>query len=220
MHFFTTGAVYEDPTLTNSHKRLHLKIVINSKKSEGTWSNTFETSIQEGSSSSGSEKVVHGLLIQKRCVQQWFVCYIVRMTTSPGNASLPELLPEHFVAFIIVTYLTFAIIYFLFYCTRKSYLHFQPEGNWEDYEMIAGIVWSIKNIRSRAFYISALETFSSVYIVQLDTRSYTNAGLRLGFTLSKMIFSVACLPYMWSSYLAVDSLWREANARDVSFWIF
>ena len=33
------------------HKRLHLKIVINSKKSEGTRSNTFETSIQEGSSS-------------------------------------------------------------------------------------------------------------------------------------------------------------------------
>ena len=94
VHCFTIGAVYEHSTLSNLHKRLHLYTEINSKKSEGTRFNTFETSIQVSlsSNSSGSEKVVHGLLIQKRCVQKWFVCYRVRMTTPPGNAALPELL--------------------------------------------------------------------------------------------------------------------------------
>ena len=76
VHCFTIGAVYEHSTLSNLHKRLHLYTEINSKKSEGTRFNTFETSIQVSlsSNSSGSEKVVHGLLIQKRCVHKWFVC--------------------------------------------------------------------------------------------------------------------------------------------------
>ena len=69
--FFTTGAVYEDPKPNNFHKRLHLYTVINSKKSEGRRFKTLETSFQVSLSfsSSGSEKVVHGLLIQKRSVQ-------------------------------------------------------------------------------------------------------------------------------------------------------
>ena len=71
VHFFTTGAVYEDPKPNNFHERLHLYTVINSKKSEGRRFKTLETSFQVSLSfsSSGSEKVVHGLLIQKRSVQ-------------------------------------------------------------------------------------------------------------------------------------------------------
>ena len=36
LHFFTTGAEYEDPTLSNLHKRLYFYTINNSKKSEDT----------------------------------------------------------------------------------------------------------------------------------------------------------------------------------------
>ena len=90
VHCFTTGVVYEDPTLSNLNKRLHLYSKKKSKKSECTRFNAFETNIQVSlsSNSPGSEKVVHSLLIQKRCVHEWYVRYRVQMTTSPGNAYL------------------------------------------------------------------------------------------------------------------------------------
>ena len=130
------------------------------------------------SSSSHSEKVVHGLLIQKRWVHKWFVYYRVRMTTSPGHAYLSycwgcilESTEELDLSWFLWSYLTFKtshylkepyrilwflslspcwhlpFILFLFYCSRKSYVHFQPERNWEDYEMTAGIS---KNTKSEA----------------------------------------------------------------------
>ena len=179
-HFFMTGAEYEDPTLSNLHKRLYFCTINNFKKSEDTRFNTFKTSIQVSlsSSSSHSEKVVHGLLIQKRWVHKWFVCYIARITTSPGHAYLSycwgcilESTEELDLSWFLWSYLTFKtshylkepyhtlwflslspcwhlpFILLLFYCSRKSYVHFQPERNWEDYEMTAGIS---KNTKSEA----------------------------------------------------------------------
>ena len=181
LHFFTTGAEYEDPTLSNLHKRLHFYTINNSKKSEDT---RFNILLRQSfkwvwvPAHRRAKRLCTVCLfrsveyINDLCITEyeWLLPLATLTWAAAGAVYLSRLRNwtcRGFCGVILLLRLLiiwkshiapcgyyhchlvdiYHLFYFFFIAPGRVMFTFQPEINWEDYEMTAGIS---KNTKSEA----------------------------------------------------------------------
>ena len=215
LHFFTTGAEYEDLTLSNLHKRLYFYTINNSKKSgdillrqafKWVWVPAHHTAKKLCTVClSRSVEYINDLCITE---YEWLLPLATLTWATAGAVYLSRLRNwtcRGFCGVILLLRLLiiwkshiapcgyyhchlvdiYHLFYFFFIAPGRVMFTFQPERNWEDYEMTAGISKNTKSEVRHFIFQHYRHFLTFTYFIWTRGKystSYANVGLSLGFT--------------------------------------
>ena len=215
LHFFTTGAEYEDLTLSNLQKRLYFYTINNSKKSGDillrqafklVWVPAHRTAKKLCTVClSRSVEYINDLCITE---YEWLLPLATLTWATAGAVYLNRLRNwtcRGFCGVLLLLRLLiiwkshiapcgyyhchlvdiYHLFYFFFIAPGRVMFTFQPEINWEDYEMTAGISKNTKSEVRHFIFQHYRHFLTFTYFIWTRGKystSYANVGLSLGFT--------------------------------------